>query len=74
MSIYRGQLLEGGVFKGVHLQTLDDACLHRLGVTDDMHRLVILECLAELIGGSSSLVSVHHVFSFGRGRWNSFPP
>ena len=44
---------------GVDLYHLDDARLISLGVKDDLHRIIILECLDELIKGSSSLVGVH---------------
>lgn len=67
MSTYSEQLRNGGVVKGVDLQTLDDACLHSLGVCDDLHRLVILECLEELIKGSSSLVGLDAVLLYYYG-------
>ena len=51
--------------RGCDLQGLDNARLEELGVADDVHRLVIVECLNELMNGSSSLVSEWSGITYG---------
>ena len=57
IEAYQGLFQAGGMVRGCDLQGLDDARLEKLGVVDHVHRLVIVECLNELMTGSSSLVS-----------------
>lgn len=57
IEAYQSLFQAGGVVRGCDLQGLDEARLEELGVVDDVHRLAIMECLNELMNGSSSLVS-----------------
>ena len=59
IDAYLGLLQAGGVVRGCDLVELDEERLEGLGVCDELHRQIILECLDELRKGSSSLVSVH---------------
>lgn len=59
IEAYQGLLQAGGVVRGCDLQGLDEARLQELGVVDPVHRLVMMECLNELMTGSSSLVSTN---------------
>ena len=56
---YQRHFQAGGILRGRDLQGLDDAGLVSIGITDDLHRRIIMECLDELIKGSSSLVCMY---------------
>ena len=56
IAIYSAILQQGGVVKGEDLQSVDDLFLMEIGVSDDFHRLSILQCVEELVQGQSSLV------------------
>ncbi len=48
---------EAGVTKGTDLSRVDDHMLEeRMGIADEAHRQIILECLDELCRGMSSTV------------------
>ena len=57
LGAYQGLFHAGGVSRGSDLQELTDGGLEELGVRDEVHRLVILECVKELVNGSSTVVS-----------------
>lgn len=65
---YHCHFQAGGISRGSDLQGLDDARLLSIGVKDELHRQVILECLEELVKGNSSLVSD------GKAPWWVIPP
>jgi len=56
IATYSTILQQGGVVKGADLQSVDDLLLMEIGVSDDFHRLAILQCVEELVQGQSSLV------------------
>ncbi len=56
IDAYQGYFHAGGVVKGCDLQGLNEAGLSEMGIVDELHRQIIMECLDELIKGSSSLV------------------
>ncbi len=57
ISSYTHLFQQGGVVVGADLSSLDDNQLMSMGVSDDFHRLAILQCVEELVQGSSSRVS-----------------
>lgn len=57
ITAYLRHFQAGGVVRGCDLQGLDDAGLFELGITDELHRQIIMECLDELRNGTSSRVS-----------------
>ena len=57
IDAYQGHFRAAGVVRGCDLQGLNEASLTEMGIVDELHRQVIMECLDELIKGSSSLVS-----------------
>lgn len=57
LDVYQSHFQVGGVVRGSDLLGVDEGRLLELGITDDLHRLIIMECVDELIKGSSSLVS-----------------
>lgn len=59
ISAYQEHFQAGGVVRGCDLQGLSDSRLEEMGITDDLHRVAIMECLDELIKGASSLVGCY---------------
>ena len=57
IDVYSAHFQSGGIVRGSDLANLDNAHLMNIGITDELHRLIIMECVDELIKGSSSLVS-----------------
>ena len=56
IDTYIGNFQSGGVVRGCDLPGLTESRLAEMGIVDDLHRQIIMECLDELIKGSSSLV------------------
>ena len=58
ISAYHSYFRSGGVVRGADLQGVTESRLDELGIVDELHRQIIMECLNELTKGTSSLVSV----------------
>ncbi len=64
LNDYIHKFQEAGVTRGTDLTRVDDRMLEeRVGIADEAHRQIILECLDELCRGMSSTVrSCDHLF------------
>ncbi len=59
LNDYITKFQEAGVNRGADLARVDDNMLEeRVGIADEAHRQIILECLDELCKGVSSTVSI----------------
>ena len=59
LSAYIPKFREAGIIRGADLAQVDDILLEEtIGIADEAHRQILLECLDELCKGSSTVVSV----------------
>ena len=58
LDVYSPHFKNAGIRRGVDLKGLTETVLQdRVGVQDEFHRQIILECLKELEGGANSVVN-----------------